>query len=101
MNQQEKSKLLQQIMWDYNIPVSDVESLIAGKKKRAGHYTRDAIFKKMLESYSWFTILNIFTLGEIRDMLTHDVVKNLRMPSLRKKYEFIQKRLYEIIPFAG
>lgn len=101
MNKFEKNKLLSQILWDYNIQVEDVDVVLKGNKDRAGHYTRIMIFQKIIESFSWFTILQIFTPQEIRSLLTGDVIKKLRSVSLRKKYEFVYKRLQEIIPLAG
>jgi hypothetical protein len=101
MNQMERKRLLRQIMWDYNIPVTDIEALFSGNKDMAGHYDRRTLFQKVLESYSWFTVLNIFTPEEINNMLTADVIARLRVPSLRKKYEFVKKRLQEVVPVTG
>jgi hypothetical protein len=101
MEQFERNKLFRQVMWDYNIPVADIEALFAGKKKQAGHYSRITLFRKMLESYSWFTLLKIFTPEEIKIMLNNDVINGLRTPSLKNKYEFIRKRLQEVIPATG
>jgi len=101
MNPTKKEILFHQLIWDYNISGSDIEAVFSGTKKHAGHYTRPMLFKKMLESYSWFTILEVFTKEEIEEMLTDNVVNSLRMPSLRKQYEFVQKRLQEIISIAG
>lgn len=101
MDQQERNKLFRQVMWDYNIPVTDIEALFSGNLEHAGHYDRSTLFQKMLESYSWFTLLRIFTPEEIKVMLTSDVIKGLKAPSLRKKYEFVKKRLQEVIPATG
>ena len=97
----ERNKLFRQIMWDYNIPVDDIEALLSGSNNKAGHYNRSTLFQKILESYSWFTILNVFTPDEIKSLLTEDVIRGLRTPSLKKKYEFVKKRLQEIIPYTG
>ena len=96
MEQQERNRLLKQIMWDYNIPVEDVEALLSGNKVKAGHYSLETLFKKMLESYSWFTILQIFTPDEIKSLLTDEVVNGLKSTSLRKKYNFVKQRLQQI-----
>jgi hypothetical protein len=101
MTKQERTKLLKQILWDYNITAQEVEAVLNGQIQRAGHYSREMIFQKLIESYSWFTIVQIFTPYEIRDLLTGDVINRLRTPSLRNKYEFVRKRIQEIIPFAG
>ena len=97
----EKNKLLKQILWDYDIPAEDIESVLRGEKITAGHYTREILFQKMIESYSWFTIIQLFTPEEIQNLLTSQVISKLRSPSLRKKYEFVRKRLHEIIPASG
>jgi len=101
MNTEERYKLFRQIMWDYNIVPEDVDAVLRGKKVNAGHYDKQTIFVKLLESYSWFTIVQLFTPSELRQLLSDDVVKKLRFKSLQTKYEFVQKRLQQIIPVAG
>jgi len=98
METTEKNKLLNQILWDYKISTEDIEAVLKGKKKLAGHYTREMLFQKMIESYSWFTIIQLFTPNEIQYLLTSQVISKLRSPSLRQKYEFVQNRLSQIIP---
>ncbi len=88
-------------MWDYNIPSEDIDDVIKGKKIYAGHYTRDMLFQKIVETYPWFTILQLFTPVEIKTLLTSKTITKLRSPSLRLKYEFVQQRLQEIIPITG
>ena len=97
----EKNKLLNQILWDYNISTEDIEAVLKGEKKLAGHYTIEMLFQKMIESYSWFTIIQLFTPIEIQYLLTTQVISRLKSPSLRQKYEFVQKRLRQIIPITG
>ncbi len=96
-----KTKLLEQIFWDYHIPVEDIEAVLKGEMSQAAHYTREMIFQRMLESYSWFTILQLLTPAEIKALLTNHTIQKLRSPALRKKYEFIKNRLQKVIPAAG
>ncbi|MBU4269175.1 MAG: hypothetical protein KJ808_10065 [Acidobacteria bacterium] len=100
MDKAEKYKILKQLLWDYEIPLEEVEAVLKGEKKLAGHYTRKMLFLKLIESYSWFTIIQLFTPHEIKVLLTNQTISKLRSPSLRKKYEFVQKRLQQIIPLA-
>lgn len=101
MNISERNKLLKQIFWDYNIPVSDIDEVLKGRKKQTGHINQSFIFRRIIESYSWFIVIQLLTPNEIRDLLTPEVIKKLRTPSLRQKYEFVRKRLHEIIPATG
>lgn len=45
MEQQEKNRLLKQIIWDYNIPAEDVEALLSVNKVKAGHYSLETLYK--------------------------------------------------------
>jgi hypothetical protein len=101
MKPAERKKLLRQIMWDYRISPEEVDAVLKGKTEKAGHYNREAIFIKLLESYSWFTILQLFSPLEIRQLLTDDVIKRLRFKSLQIKYSYVRKRLQQILPDAG
>jgi hypothetical protein len=101
METAERNTILNQILWDYNISAEDIDAVLRGEMKQAGHYNQDMIFLKILESYSWFTILQLFSPNQVKDLLTSQVISKLRSPSLRRKYEFVQKRLQQIIPVAG
>lgn len=100
MNKKERHKIFRQIMWDYNISAVDVEAVLQGKRDTIGHYNKQTIFIKLLESYSWFTMVQLFSPDELRELLSDDVIKRLRFKSLRNKYEFVQKRLQDLVPVA-
>lgn len=101
MDSAQREKLLNQLMWDYNFPTEDIDAVIKGNKISVGHYTREMLFQKMLESYPWFTILKFYSPIEIKALLTNETITKLRSPSLRSKYEFVQQRLQEVIPITG
>ncbi|MCF7796458.1 MAG: hypothetical protein K9N36_01690 [Candidatus Marinimicrobia bacterium] len=97
MNASEKQKLLRQILWDYQIPVSDVEAVLNGDQPTAGHYTREKLIIKLLESYPWFTIIRLISPEEIKEILTPTVIKKLRTKALQQNYEFIRQRLHQAL----
>jgi len=101
MDKADRIKIFKQITWDYNISPEEAEAILKGDKISSGHYTQETLFIRLLESYSWFTLLQIFTAEEIKLLLTSQVTGKLRSPELRKKYEFVRKRLQQIIPAAG
>jgi len=101
MDQKERIKIYEQLSWDYSVPPDDIEAVLKGEKAQAGHFTQEKLFIRMLETYPWFTIIQLFTVNEIQRLLTSRVVSRLRSPSLRKKYEFVRHRLQQIIPAAG
>jgi hypothetical protein len=101
MNKEERLTVFRQIMWDYNISPAEIEEVLQGQRDLAGHYNKQTIFIKLLESFSWFTIVQLFSPHELRQLLTDDVVRKLRFSTLRTNYGFIQKRLQELVPLAG
>lgn len=88
-------------MWDYQVKPEDVQAVFDGKTDRAGHCSKNALFVKLLGSYSWFAILQIFSLELVLTLLTDSMINKLQNPSLKRQHEFIRKRLQEIIPLAG
>ena len=101
MDAGEKYLLFRQIIWDYKIPPEEIAAVLYGEKEKAGHLTREAIFIRLLESYSWFTILQLLPVEDIQVLLTEDIVRKLRTPGLRKNYEYLRQRLPEVIQTAG
>lgn len=101
MDLMERERILKQVMWEYNILPQDIEDLFAGKKSNVGHYNKYTLFRKFLESFSWFTIVDFFGVDQIKYLLTDDVIKSLRFNSLRKQYEFIKQRLQESLQTSG
>lgn len=93
MQIQGKKQLFRQIMWDYNIPPEEVEEVFEGKRENAGHYTEETLFIKPLESYSWYTIIDLLGLEKINNLLSEKVVNRLRTPELRRQYEYVSQRL--------
>lgn len=92
-----KLELMKGLMWDYDIPPEHCLEVLEGKRKKAGHYTKETLFRKLLESYRWFTVLQILPLERISELLTENVVKSLRFQSLSSNYEFIRQRLQKTL----
>ncbi len=88
-----KHQLLQYIMWDYKISPEECLALLDGRTDRAGHYTREQLVRKILESFSWFTVMDIISITDIYPYLTEELIGSLRSKQLRKRYAFLRERL--------
>jgi len=88
-------------MWDYNIPPEHCLEVLEGKREKAGHYTEANLFRKLLESYSWFTILSILQPERILHLLTDKTLQSLRFKTLTTRYEFIRSRLQKSLSTTG
>lgn len=94
---EKKIELMQQIMWDYHFSPHECLEVLEGKRKTVGHYNEYTLFRKLLESYRWYSIMEILPLERISKLLTKEVVNSLRMPSMRKCYEFVFERLQKTL----
>lgn len=88
-------------MWDYSISAGEMEELLGGKIDKAGHYTREKLFAKMLIGLPWYTIIQLVPVEKVKEMLTDKVIGVLWPKSIQKKYEYVKKRLQEALPDAG
>ena len=94
---EEKLKLMKGLMWDYNIPPEHCLEVLEGTRQNAGHYNEETLFRKLLESYPWFTVLKILNIERISELLTEKVIQSLRFQSIRTAYEFVRKKLYKVV----
>jgi len=92
------NKALKSIMWDYNITFKQMGMLIDGKAERAGHYTFETLFIKMVSGLPWFSIVDIFGPEKLKELLTDDVIGRIWPKSVREKYYYVRKRLQEALP---
>lgn len=88
-------------MWDYNISPEEVDKLIKGEIKYAGHYDIDSLFVKMLNNFPYFIILQIFDIKTVKELLTDKIIVKLRFKEMQEKYKYVKKRLHEVISTAG
>jgi len=98
MDKQQRHKVLKSVMWDYSISPGEMEELLDGKIVKAGHYTREKLFAKMLTGLPWYTIIQILPVENVKELLTKEVVAVLWPKSVQKQYEYVRKRLQEALP---
>lgn len=92
-----KHQLIAQLLWDTSFQVQDVIPVLEGKVSNVGYINKSFLFKRSLESYSWFTLLELFTINEVKQLLNQEIIHELRSKALQKKYtfmyDFLQKTL--------
>lgn len=95
-----KRQIYRQLMWDYKISPEEVDKLVKGEAKFAGHYDKEKLFIKMLNNFPYFIILQIFDIITVKKLLTDKIIIKLRFKEAQNKYKYFKKRLHEIIPIA-
>lgn len=92
-----KKQYIAQVLWDTNLTTEQVMPLLENKVEKVLHLDKSTLFKRCLESYSWFTLLEIFQKEEIIRLLTPEVIASIRSKSLRQKYLFLHEYLQRVI----
>jgi hypothetical protein len=93
----EKLKYFELMMWDSSISPEEILAVFEGSKSQVNNFDQSAIFRRVLESFPWFTVLDLFTPGQLKELLSEELISKLRSPALRRQYEFARKRLQKII----
>lgn len=94
--------IMKKINWDYSIPEVDLFNCLRGITNKAGVYTREELIIKMLNNLYWYDINKIFSLDEIKPMLTKKIIEKLRAKSNKLKYEYLRRLLHkETISVTG
>ncbi len=102
MEKSDVRRLLQPLVWDYNIDPYDVYEVALGQKERIGSFTRRKALLRLFERLSWYDLLRLFGIERVGAFLTVDLIQQLRFPELRDRYEFVRKVLHgEPVSFSG
>jgi len=90
---EEKLSLMKSLMWDYDIPPEHCLEVLEGTRDKAGHYDEFGLFRKMIESYRWHTVIRILPPERVSELLTENLISGLRFDWLKKQYTFIKNEL--------
>jgi hypothetical protein len=97
MKKAERLKYFSQIMWDTSIAPEEALKVFDGKRSKVGNYDRSTLFRRFLESYPWYTIIQLFSYTQIAELLTDEVISKLRSDALKQQYTYVRKRLQSFI----
>lgn len=98
MDNQQRHKILESVMWDYSISAKEMDDLLDGKIDKAGHFTREKLFSRILTGLPWYTIIQILPVETVKEMLTDEVISSLWPQSVQNQYKYVRKRLQEALP---
>jgi len=102
MDKEKIRKLLQPILWDYQIDSYDFFQVAIGNKDRIGSFTQKKALVRIFERLSWYDLINLFGIEQLTKLLTKQAISGIRIRELREKYEFARKILHgEAVSFSG
>ena len=97
----DKYTILKKIFWDYNIDEKDIYEFINSNQKNLYHFTKEMLYKRILERLTWYEILDCFSIDIIKQMLDKSIINTLRTQSMREKYDYTRRILFnETLPIS-
>ncbi|MCF6271091.1 MAG: hypothetical protein L3J41_15370 [Melioribacteraceae bacterium] len=93
ISKKEISKKINSAFWDYNIDPNDIYLIVLGKKEGTGFFTVEKILIRLLERLSWYEIVDLFGKEFLTKNLSPSIIKEIRNPEIRNRYEFIRRIL--------
>ena len=88
MEQEEVKKYLKQAFWDRAVDTELLNSVLQKKIASFEGITLEKIYLRLLESYSWYTILDIISSECIDEILADSIVSKIWNKPLRLKYKY-------------
>ncbi|MFO7885437.1 MAG: hypothetical protein R6U68_11495 [Desulfobacteraceae bacterium] len=97
MTRIDKKEIIKKIYWDKNIEPEYILGLLDGKIKE-DKKARVDLYRRILNSYGWDTIVKLFSYEDLKDhVLDETVINRLYPKELRNKYRYARKILSDLI----
>jgi hypothetical protein len=84
---------LKSIIWDYDVSPGELYEVITGQRLKAGPFTFDRLFVRMLERLSWYELIDFLGMEYLKQHLSQRVIDKVRFKTLRGRYETVRKLL--------
>ena len=101
----DKSKALpalKSIIWDYDVGPGELYEVITGQRAKAGPFTFERLFVRMLERLSWYELIDLLGAEYLKQHLSRQIINKVRFKTLRGRYENVRKILSEEpLSFSG
>ncbi len=82
------------IFWDVDVDTDQMDRLLRGEIDRIGHLNRINIYRRMLMTYDWYTLLALIPPDRIREALSVPVLEGLYPAGLKDRYLYARSILF-------
>jgi hypothetical protein len=86
---------LKPLFWDYDISEELLLKILNNEIPENKGVTQEMIFKRLLESLSWFQILSIIKSEQIPQILNDDILNKMWNKPLQKRYQYAKQFLFK------
>ncbi|WP_448519582.1 hypothetical protein [Rhodoflexus sp.] len=93
MEKEEIKKHLKQVFWDLHCDPEELYEVLSKQKNQTGYITVERIYLRLLESYSWYKLLEIVPFTQLPEMLSENIISRLRANALKERYKHVARIL--------
>jgi len=86
---------LKKLFWEYEFREEELQAILKGAKKRAGHLDQTTLFSRMLSSLGWYSILDLVGRERLNDLLSDSVLRKIHSKDLQRKYAAAKRVLFQ------
>ena len=95
MTQNAKNQdLTPKIYWDADVDPEQIGRLLRGEIDRVGHIDRVNLYRRLLMTYDWYTLLALIPPDRLREALSAPVLDRLYPASLKDRYIYARSVLF-------
>jgi hypothetical protein len=88
------SPKLKAVYWDADVDPEQIRRLFRGEIDRVGHIDRVNLYRRLLMTYDWYTLLSLIPPDRLREALSEAVLEHLYPASLKDRYIYARSVLF-------
>ena len=88
------NKKLAALYWDTDVEPTQLEGLLRGDIERIGHIDRINLYRRLLMTYDWYTLLALIPPERLKEALSAAVIETLHPASLKDRYLYARSILF-------
>ena len=85
---------LTDVYWDADVDPEQLSLLLRGDIEKAGHIDRAGLFRRLLSTYDWYTLLALIPPDRLPEALSEEVLDHLYPATLKDRYRYARHVLY-------
>jgi hypothetical protein len=88
------NKKLAALYWDTHVESTQLEGLLRGDIEGIGHIDRMNLYRRLLMTYDWYTLLALIPNERLQEALSDPVLEHLYPASLKDRYLYARRILF-------
>ena len=86
LSTEEKKRILQRLFWDVAPGRLELDNLLAGDTNHLNSVEEQNVYRRLIMSCDWYTLLKILPLYKIKKILQSPIIEELYPKDLKKRF---------------